>query len=156
MRQQDVLALVAISGPAAIRYLDANNANTPGNDVYKQTGRSLIQALKNHDESLKYLACRAAWTMIALVLMAFQGLVQSTDEPYTFTTLAGGGGFSSPGASGSALRFSTPAGVAVDNEGSVYVADTFNHAMRKISMLGTHWVMTTLAGLPGTFGRADS
>src|SRR5205823_5587804 len=77
---------------------------------------------------------------------------QSTYEPYTFTTLAGGGGFNSPEEAGTAARFSVPAGVAVDRAGNVYVADTFNHAIRKVTQAG---VVTTLAGLPGTFGSTD-
>ncbi|MEI6819984.1 MAG: hypothetical protein WCL19_10340, partial [Verrucomicrobiota bacterium] len=69
------------------------------------------------------------------------------------TTLAG-----SPGSSGvmdgtgSTARFSSPQGVAVDGGGNVYVADTGNHAIRKISPTG---VVTTLAGIPGSFGATD-
>ncbi|MEO8427804.1 MAG: hypothetical protein ABI651_11905 [Verrucomicrobiota bacterium] len=31
---------------------------------------------------------------------------------------------------GSAARFNFPSGVAVDNAGTVYVADTYNHTIR--------------------------
>jgi streptogramin lyase len=93
---------------------------------------------------------------MALVLLApgltpIQSVAQSTYEPYTFTTLAGGGGYSGEQA-GSAARFSEPFGVAVDGETNVYVADTWNHAIRKVTPSG---VVTTLAGLPGSFGSAD-
>lgn len=69
------------------------------------------------------------------------------------TTFAG-----SPGAlghadgSGSAARFASPDGVAVDADGNVYVADRMNHVLRRISTQG---VVTTLAGSPGGFGHAD-
>ena len=53
---------------------------------------------------------------------------------------------------GSAARFFQPAGVAVDAAGNVYVADTFNHTIRKITPAG---VVSTLAGLAGSFGSAD-
>src|SRR5689334_6027873 len=95
---------------------------------------------------------RATGTMIVLALTAIQSLAQSNYEPYTFTTLAGGGGFSSSDLPGSAVRFSSPAGVAADSAGNVYVADTFNHTIRKLTPAG---VVTTLAGLAGTFGGAD-
>ncbi|MEO8426858.1 MAG: hypothetical protein ABI651_07080, partial [Verrucomicrobiota bacterium] len=101
---------------------------------------------------MKNQTSRTIGTMIALALTAIQGLAQSTYEPYTFTTLAGGGGFSSPDTPGSAARLSIPAGVAVDSAGNVYVADTFNHAIRIVSPTR---VVTTLAGLPGAFGSAD-
>src|SRR5437763_14193960 len=88
--------------------------------------------------------------LITLALLAIQGLAQSTYEPYTFTTLAGGGGFNSPGEAGTAARFSVPAGVAVDRAGNVYVADTGNHAIRQGTQAGA---VTRGAGGPGTYGR---
>jgi sugar lactone lactonase YvrE len=48
---------------------------------------------------------------------------------------------------GSAARFNRPEGLVVDASGYVYVADTHNHAIRKISPAGQ---VTTLAGLPGS------
>ncbi len=49
-------------------------------------------------------------------------------------------------------RFNSPAGVAVDGDGNVYVADYFNHTIRKVTAAG---VVSTLAGLPGVWGSAD-
>ncbi|MEI8291458.1 MAG: hypothetical protein WCH99_18465 [Verrucomicrobiota bacterium] len=53
---------------------------------------------------------------------------------------------------GAVARFFYPAGIAVNNAGILYVADTSNHTIRKIASDGT---VTTLAGFPGSGGAAD-
>src|SRR5947208_1845207 len=53
---------------------------------------------------------------------------------------------------GAAARFFNPVGVAVDSAGNVYVADSFNHTIRKVTPAG---VVTTLAGAAGRAGSAD-
>ena len=74
-------------------------------------------------------------------------------ETYPFTTLAGAAGAGgSTDATGSAARFNHPEGVAVDGSGNVYVADTGNHMIRKISAAG---VVSTAAGSPGSTGSTD-
>jgi hypothetical protein len=69
------------------------------------------------------------------------------------TTLAGlAGSFGSADGAGTAARFNGPAGVAVDSAGNVYVADSGNGTIRKVTPTG---VVTTLAGLAGSQGSAD-
>lgn len=69
------------------------------------------------------------------------------------TTYAGSpGSFGSADGTGPAARFYSPFGVAVDSAGNVYVADSFNHTIRKIAAGG---VVTTLAGNAQSGGKTD-
>ena len=62
------------------------------------------------------------------------------------------GGFGSQDGTGTAARFSFPTGVAIDSGGNVYVADSANDTIRKITPAG---MVTTLAGTAGADGSAD-
>jgi sugar lactone lactonase YvrE len=69
------------------------------------------------------------------------------------TTLAGtAGNRGNTDGTGSAARFNYPQSVAVDRSGNVFVADTENHTIRKITADG---VVTTLANSTGTYGSED-
>ncbi len=67
------------------------------------------------------------------------------------TTLAGSGNVGSFDGTGSAASFNEPWAVACDTLGNVYVADTKNYKIRKVSPLG---VVTTIAGA-GVFGTTN-
>ncbi len=66
------------------------------------------------------------------------------------TTYAGSGvfGFSGDGGPATAANFNDPYGVAVDAAGNLYISDTFNHRIRKVSPGG---IISTFAGT-GTGG----
>ncbi len=69
------------------------------------------------------------------------------------TTFAGQAGAAGSGDGvGAAARFNAPQGVAADSVGNVYVADTNNNTVRKVTSNGT---VTTLAGAAGQFGSGD-
>jgi sugar lactone lactonase YvrE len=60
----------------------------------------------------------------------------------TVSTLAGAGAGMADGA-GTSARFNTPSGIALDRQGHLYVADTANNRIRRVTPQG---VVTTLAG----------
>jgi len=79
--------------------------------------------------------------------------VRKVSPDGTITTIAGTGrqGFSGDGGPARSARLHDPYGVAVDRHGSVYIADSGNHRVRKVSPGGR---ITTIAGTgsPGYSG----
>lgn len=72
------------------------------------------------------------------------------------TTIAGMAySFGTADGTNSAARFAAPTGLALDAQGNLYVADFQNHTIRKITRAGTNWIVTTIAGLAGTFGSSN-
>jgi sugar lactone lactonase YvrE len=72
----------------------------------------------------------------------------------TVTTLAGHAGVTgSSDGNGAAVSFDGPSGIAVDAAGNLYVSDTLNHTIRKVTVGGA---VTTIAGSAGSSGFADA
>ncbi len=78
-------------------------------------------------------------------------LIRKITPKGVVSTLAGGMTPGSTDGTGSAASFNRPMGIAVDTAGNVFVADTANHLIRKITSKGE---VTTLAG-GGAGGAAN-
>ena len=77
-------------------------------------------------------------------------------QTYTWTNFVGkSGGPGNADGIGTVARFELPRGAAADALGNIYVADSANHIIRKLALVGTNWVVTTLAGTPGLSGTND-
>src|ERR1035441_3990329 len=91
------------------------------------------------------LACLTVLLSLALVPL-------SRSQPLTISTLAGSPGQGSADGTGVAARFANPWGIAADTAGNLYVADTDNHTIRKVT---AGEAVSTFAGLAGVIGSAD-
>ena len=87
--------------------------------------------------------CNASAIMLFAVLFALAPL--SAQTPGTITTAAGDGAasYSGDGGAATSAELNFPYGVAVDSSGNIYIADTDNHRIRKVTPGGT---ITTVAG----------
>ncbi len=82
--------------------------------------------------------------------------VTPTGTNWVVTTLAGQlGQFGSADGTGTNAQFFLPRSVAVDNASNIYVADTFNNVIRKMTLNGGEWTVITIAGSDNAGGSAD-
>ncbi len=85
--------------------------------------------------------------------------IRRVDRDGTIRTIAGGGALDPSGfwvkggyadGSGSAARFNRPAGIAIRSDGTIYVADTLNHCIRRIDAQGDGHDVRRFAGASRT------
>jgi sugar lactone lactonase YvrE len=91
--------------------------------------------------------------LLALALAPAAFASSNYTTPYTIKTLSGVAGLAgTANGQGTIALFQTPSGIAVDSAGNVYVADTGNSVIRKITPAG---LVSTLAGTAGVVGGQD-
>jgi sugar lactone lactonase YvrE/3D (Asp-Asp-Asp) domain-containing protein len=73
----------------------------------------------------------------------FNNRIRKVTSTGVVTTLAGSGSATFADATGAAASFNYPYGIAIGPDGNIYVADTLNHRIRKVTATG---VVTTVAG----------
>ena len=93
---------------------------------------------------------------LSLLLFTAFLITRIQAQTYSWTTIAGlyASSGSQDGTNTSAL-FKTPQGIAVDGAGNIFISDTGNYSIRKISPTNGNWVVTTIAGSSTGQGNAD-
>ena len=95
--------------------------------------------------------------LLFLASFCLPSTLLSQTEEYSWTTIAGLAGTSgNADGTNSQARFNDPGGIVVDDAGTVFVADVFNHTIRKLTPAGTNWLVTTICGLAGVPGSIDA
>jgi hypothetical protein len=95
---------------------------------------------------------KSGFAVVAIVVAVLSHPPATLAQSMTFTIFAGPGGPGSEDGTGNEARFDHPSGVATDSSGNVYVSDSYNHTIRKITPAGA---VTTLAGLAGSSGSSN-
>src|SRR5438067_1020673 len=94
--------------------------------------------------------CFRGFALGCVAVAAISTHAQTAVPPYVFRHLAGTpGGPGKADGPGDVARFNHATGVAADSAGNVYVTDSQNETIRKISPAG---IVTTFAGSPSLAG----
>ncbi len=108
--------------------------------------------------TISYIVIAACGTSVATKVVTVTA--SSVAACNGITTFAGNGtmGYSGDGGAATAGMLSNPAGVAIDNNGDVYIADQRNNCIRKVNASGviTTFAGTGIAGFSGDGGPATS
>jgi sugar lactone lactonase YvrE len=135
---------VAVDASGALYVADAGNGSvrrisTGGAVTTVATGLLLPYAVAVDGNGTLYVTETARHTIVR---------ISATGQTSTVAGLAGSEG--SADGTGTQARFSYPAGIAVDNTGTLYVADTGNVTIRRITPGGA---VSTIAGAVGWANR---
>ncbi|MEO6995232.1 MAG: immunoglobulin domain-containing protein [Lacunisphaera sp.] len=135
---------IAVDSTGTVFVTDGNNA------LRKITPAGSVTSLSGDFNVAKAIAIDAAGNIY--IADTFNNAIRRTPPMGGPPTLVAGGSFGSADGIGSAAQFYNPSGIAVGPAGEIYVADTWNHTIRKISSSG---VVTTFAGSAGAQGSTD-
>src|SRR5258707_802608 len=98
--------------------------------------RKPVQPSASSRRRLQGFLISQSWSKMTTALafaLCFGLLATAQSQPLTFNTLAGQASGGSTDGLGANARFYNPAGAGLDSSGNLYVADTFNHTIRKIT-----------------------
>jgi sugar lactone lactonase YvrE len=152
---------MAIDAQGNIYIADAGNNSIrkigPGNQVSTMAGSSQTDGTSDGTGAAARFYHPAGLTIDAAgdlyIADTDNQLIRRMTPAGVVTTVAGTGRASGAvDGDGRAARFSEPHGIVADGKGNLFVADTGNHTIRKITREGR---VSTFAGAPGQAGHVD-
>jgi len=113
-----------------------------------------LLSLRENSTSEGEINMKTAHGVISALIILLASCKGSTAPAWVVSNLAGSDTFGHVDGAAATAQFNSPAGVAVDSSGNVYVADYGNDRIRKITQTGGAWTVGTLAG-SGAEGYQD-
>ena len=127
-------------------------ADWDANAVRKITSAGVVTTLAGGEANFNYPHDIATDSAGNVYVADGNSTIRKITPAGVLTTLAGTAGVTgSTDATGAAASFKFPSGIATDSAGNVYVADTGNHTIRKITPFGE---VSTVVGVAGQAGFA--
>lgn len=141
---------------SSITYGGTWSSSNPSLATVGSTG--IVTGASSGIATISYTVITACGTSVATKVVTVTA--SSATACNGITTFAGNAtmGYSGDGGAATSGMLSQPAGVAKDNNGNVYIADQFNHCIRKVNASGviTTFAGTGTAGFSGDGGPATS
>jgi sugar lactone lactonase YvrE len=129
---------------------------TPGGAVSVFAGAALAGAVDGNGADARFFRPQGVALDSAgnvFVADTFNHGIRKLTPAAASSTLAGpGGNFGSTDGPGANARFNRPRGIGIDRQGNLYVSESFNNTIRRITPTG---VVSTFAGQAGAFDYLD-
>ena len=133
-------AIGAAQTPAQLKSLDRTGIHVSAAQAAQTNGQLAVTAPLNSPAALCYDAAGNFY-----IADQNNNIIRKVDTAGLLTTVAGTGeqGFDGDGGAATQATLDSPAGVAIDASGNLYISDTRNQRVRKVSTNGT---ISTIAG----------
>ena len=146
-------AIGAAQTPAQLKSLDRAGIHVSAAQAAQTNGQLAVTAPLNSPAALCYDAAGNFY-----IADQNNNIIRKVDTAGLLTTVAGTGeqGFDGDGGAATQATLDSPAGVAIDASGNLYISDTRNQRVRKVSTNGTISTIagTGVAGFSGDGGAA--
>ena len=132
-------------------------ADDSHNSIVRVTSNGLVTTLSDQFRGPRGIALDGFGNVYVVDLLnCIIGEITPVGTNWAMSTIAGlAGSYGGNDGTGTNARFGLPEGIAVDGADNLYVADSANYTIRKITPVGSNWVVSTLAGHAQQNGDAD-